>query len=182
MMAAAAHYALGFDWVPAAVIGTALSPTDPAVMFSVLGEHAPQGRVGTILAAESGANDPVGIALMIGVLSAVQHPGRLPPARARRRRLADAGRASWCGAVGWYDRMLTRVTRRSGRLDPITALAAAGVIYGIARGARRLGLSGRVHRRAADRRQAPSSSGDDGAEFTPSSRRWPSWWCSSRWG
>ena len=39
LMAAAAHYALGFDWVPAAVIGTALSPTDPAVMFSVLGEH-----------------------------------------------------------------------------------------------------------------------------------------------
>ena len=75
IMAAAAHYLLGLDWVPAAVIGTALSPTDPAVMFSVLGDHAPKGRVGTILAAESGANDPVGIALMIGVLSAVSHPG-----------------------------------------------------------------------------------------------------------
>ena len=75
MMAAAAHYLLGLDWVPAAVIGTALSPTDPAVMFSVLGDNAPEGRVGTILAAESGANDPVGIALMIGVLSAVSHPG-----------------------------------------------------------------------------------------------------------
>ena len=44
IMAAAAHYLLGLDWVPAAVIGTALSPTDPAVMFSVLGDHGPEGR------------------------------------------------------------------------------------------------------------------------------------------
>ena len=133
VMAAAAHYALGFDWVPAAVIGTALSPTDPAVMFSVLGENGPQGRVGTILAAESGANDPVGIALMIGVLSAVSHPGH-----SHLLVVVDVG---WqmlvgavVGAVGAFvtKRLLTRVTPPFNRLDPISALAAAGVIYGIA--------------------------------------------------
>ncbi len=129
IMAVAAHYVLGFDWVPAAVIGTALSPTDPAVMFSVLGDHAPQGRVTTILAAESGANDPVGIALMIGVLSAVQHPGN-----SHLLVLADVG---WemlvgvvVGAIGGI--IVMRLVNRWERpLDPITALATAGMIYGV---------------------------------------------------
>ena len=37
-------------------------------MFSVLGRREVAGRTGTILEAESGANDPVGIALMIGMI------------------------------------------------------------------------------------------------------------------
>jgi cell volume regulation protein A len=37
-------------------------------MFSVLGNKEIGGRSGTILEGESGANDPVGIALMIGIL------------------------------------------------------------------------------------------------------------------
>ncbi len=133
IMAAAAHYLLGLDWVPAAVIGTALSPTDPAVMFSVLGDHAPKGRVTTILAAESGANDPVGIALMIGVLSAVSHPGH-----SHWNVAAEVGWQMLIGViVGGLGavlttKLLTRVVRPAGSLDPITALAAAGVIYGVA--------------------------------------------------
>ncbi len=133
MMAAAAHYLLGLDWVPAAVIGTALSPTDPAVMFSVLGDNAPRGRVTTILAAESGANDPVGIALMIGVLSAVSHPDH-----SHWNVAADVGWQMLVGVVVGglgavlTTRVLTRLVRPAGALDPITALAAAGVIYGVA--------------------------------------------------
>ena len=37
-------------------------------MFSVLGRREIGGRTGTILEGESGANDPVGIALMIGMI------------------------------------------------------------------------------------------------------------------
>ena len=37
-------------------------------MFSVLGGREIAGRTGTILEGESGANDPVGIALMIGMI------------------------------------------------------------------------------------------------------------------
>jgi len=38
------------------------------VTFSVLGGREIRGRTGTILQGESGANDPVGIALMIGMV------------------------------------------------------------------------------------------------------------------
>jgi potassium/hydrogen antiporter len=132
LMAAAAHYLVGFDWVPAAVIGTALSPTDPAVMFSVLGDRSPRGRVSTILAAESGANDPVGIALMIGVIEAVQHPGH--------SYLLVAADVGWellvgvvVGVAGAFVtvKLLRWLVRPVDALDPISALAAAGVIYGI---------------------------------------------------
>jgi potassium/hydrogen antiporter len=67
-LAAAAHLLFGFSWVSALLLGTALAPTDPAVVFSVLGQREVQGRTGTLLEGESGANDPVGIALMISLL------------------------------------------------------------------------------------------------------------------
>ncbi|MDQ6937192.1 MAG: cation:proton antiporter [Actinomycetota bacterium] len=65
-----AHLAFGFGWWVALLVGTAIAPTDPAVVFSVLGNREIAGRTGTILEGESGANDPVGIALMAGLLSA----------------------------------------------------------------------------------------------------------------
>jgi cell volume regulation protein A len=69
-MALLAHYLFDFAWRPALALGTALAPTDPAVVFSVLGKREIEGRSGTLLEGESGANDPVGIALMIAVLGA----------------------------------------------------------------------------------------------------------------
>jgi cell volume regulation protein A len=67
-LAAAAHWWFGFDWRPALLLGTALAPTDPATVFSVLGRREVTGRSGTLLEGEAGANDPVGIALMIVLL------------------------------------------------------------------------------------------------------------------
>ena len=42
-------------------------------MFSVLGKREVGGRTGTILEGESGVNDPVGIALMIGMIEFATH-------------------------------------------------------------------------------------------------------------
>ena len=61
------HAAFGLVWYVALLVATAVSPTDPAVVFSVLGQQEITGRSGTILEGESGANDPVGIALMGGL-------------------------------------------------------------------------------------------------------------------
>ncbi|HTP17053.1 MAG TPA: cation:proton antiporter, partial [Streptosporangiaceae bacterium] len=69
-VAAAAHCLFSFDWRLALLIGTALAPTDPAVVFSVLGRREVGGRSGVLLEGESGANDPVGIALLVALLTA----------------------------------------------------------------------------------------------------------------
>ena len=74
------------------MLGAALAPTDPAVVFSVLGRREIAGRAGTMLEGESGANDPVGIALMVSLLGAGRR--RLVGGRQRGRplRAADGGR------------------------------------------------------------------------------------------
>jgi len=69
-LAAAAHAWFDFDWRQALLVGTALAPTDPAVVFSVLGKREVPGHSRTLLEGESGANDPIGIALIISVLDA----------------------------------------------------------------------------------------------------------------
>ena len=69
-VAGLAHLLFGFDWRAALVLGAALAPTDPAVVFAVLGKREIAGRSGTMLEGESGANDPVGIALMVSLLAA----------------------------------------------------------------------------------------------------------------
>jgi cell volume regulation protein A len=69
-VAASAHFIFGFDVQASLLLGAALSPTDPAVVFSVLGRKEIGGRSGTILEGESGANDPVGIAIMASLLAA----------------------------------------------------------------------------------------------------------------
>ena len=74
-----------FDWQPALLLGAALAATDPAVVFSVLGKREISGRTGTILEGESGVNDPVGIALMIAILSA-----------------GGAGVAAWADGLGQF--------------------------------------------------------------------------------
>jgi potassium/hydrogen antiporter len=132
VIAVAAHYLFDFSWTIAGVLGAALAPTDPAVMFSVLGNKEIGGRVGTILEGESGVNDPVGIALMIGMIELATH--------------ADA--SFWVvveefsvemsvgllvGLVGGAVlRWLLRFSLPNPGLYPLRTLAAAGVIYGAA--------------------------------------------------
>jgi cell volume regulation protein A len=69
-LALCASLLFGIDWRPALLLGTALAPTDPAVVFSVLGRREIGGRTGRLLEGEAGANDPVGIALLVALLAA----------------------------------------------------------------------------------------------------------------
>ena len=64
------HYACGINWYLAVLVATAVAPTDPALVFSVLGKRQIAGRSSTILEGESGANDPVGISLMASLIAA----------------------------------------------------------------------------------------------------------------
>lgn len=68
LLAVLVHELLGYSWATSWLLGAALAPTDPAVMFSVLGGFNLRGRSDTILSGESGFNDPVSIAFMIGAI------------------------------------------------------------------------------------------------------------------
>ena len=132
-MAVLAHALLGFDWTTAGLLGAALAPTDPAVMFSVLGNREVGGRSGTILEGESGANDPVGIALTIGMIEfAIRDDASLWTVVKEFALEMPIGLVvGVVGAMGlrW---LMTRVSLPNEGLYPIRALAAALIVYGAA--------------------------------------------------
>jgi cell volume regulation protein A len=126
-----AHYALGFSWVLAGLVGAALAPTDPAVMFSVLGQQEIVGRSGTTLEGEAGVNDPAGIALMIGMIELATHKDETVAVIAREFgvEMAIGSAVGVAGALA-IAAILKRVTLPNEALAPIIALALALALYG----------------------------------------------------
>ena len=133
LIAAAAHWLLGLSWITGGLLGAALAPTDPAVTFSVLGGREVEGRTGTILKGESGANDPVGIALMIGMIEfATSDDGSFwTVVREFAVEMAGGLVVGLLGAASllW---LMRRIALPEPSLYPLRALAFAGVIYGAA--------------------------------------------------
>jgi potassium/hydrogen antiporter len=122
-LALVAHHVLGYDWKLAGVIGAALAPTDPAVVFSVLGATEIRGRSRTILEGEAGVNDPAGIALMLGMIDLATHSD-----------------ASWLDVIGTFGLQMG-IGVALGALGalvlarlrhPALLLAGAGALFGIA--------------------------------------------------
>ncbi|HSP70959.1 MAG TPA: cation:proton antiporter [Gaiellaceae bacterium] len=128
-----AHWALGFTWITAGLLGSAVAPTDPAVMFSVLGGREIAGRTGTILKGESGANDPVGIALMIGMIALATHPGSSFWIVGREFGIEMAvGLAIGLAGGILQSWLLHAIELENTALHTVRTLAGAGVIYGVA--------------------------------------------------
>jgi cell volume regulation protein A len=129
----AAHLLFSFGWHVALLLGTALAPTDPAVVFSVLGRREVAGRSGVLLQGEAGANDPVGIALLIALLSATgTGPGAAGAVAVEFLLQMAAGAA--VGAVGGWLLLafMRRVPLPDEGLYPLRVLFGALAIYGLA--------------------------------------------------
>jgi len=127
------HWAFGLHWLLAGVLGAAVSPTDPAVMFSVLGEREISGRTGTILEGESGANDPVGIALVLGLiqLAGHDHASFWVVVRVFCEQMAIGLAIGVAGGLA-EGQLMRRVSLPSSGLYTVRTLAGAGIIYGVA--------------------------------------------------
>jgi len=133
LVAVAAHLVLDLSWIVSGLIGAALAPTDPAVTFSVLAGKDVRGRSGTILEGESGFNDPVGIALMVGMVELATTDGGSFSIVVSEF-LLEMGVGLIVGLAGalvlvW---LLRRAPLPDRTLYPIAVMLAAGAIYGAA--------------------------------------------------
>jgi len=129
--AAVAHFGFGFGWYVSLLVGTAIAPTDPAVVFSVLGQREIRGRSSTILEGESGANDPVGIALLVSLLAAGSLSGGAL-VQVGGEFILQMGVGAAFGLIGgrsllWFMR---RISLPSEGLYPLRTLASVLVLYG----------------------------------------------------
>jgi cell volume regulation protein A len=127
------HGVFGLGWITAGLLGAAIAPTDPAVMFSVLGDREIGGRTGTILEGESGANDPVGIALMLGMIELATHSGASfwVVVRVFGEQMSIGLAIGIAGGL-LESRLLRRVALPSAGLYTVRTLALAGIVYGAA--------------------------------------------------
>jgi len=133
VMAGVAHYLFDFNWTTAWILGAALAPTDPAVMFSILGDKEIRGRTGTILEGEAGVNDPVGIALMIGMIEFATSDGGSFWGIVKEFALEmTIGLAVGLAGTAALVVFMRRIRLPSEGLYPLRTLAAAGIIYGLA--------------------------------------------------
>ena len=127
------HLAFGLAWYVSLLVATAVAPTDPAVVFSVLGQREVSGRAGIILKGEAGANDPVGIALMVSLIAAAGvSAGAF--AHVGGEFLVQMAVGLAVGVVGgrallWFTR---RVPLPSEGLYPLRTLACVLLLFGIA--------------------------------------------------
>ncbi len=128
-----AHLLFGLPWLLALLLGTALAPTDPAVVFSVLGNREVRGRAGVILEGESGANDPVGIALLVSLLTlgGTLDAGAIGAVAGTFALQMLVGVAVGVGG-GWALRRAMRVPLPGDGLYPLRTLAVAVGLYGLA--------------------------------------------------
>jgi cell volume regulation protein A len=131
-VALVAHLLLGLDLSASLLVGAALSPTDPAVVFSVLGRKEIGGRTGTILEGESGANDPVGIAIMAALL-ATTGAGWSAVGSGLLEFALQLGIGAAVGIVGGLGLrlLLSRLTLPDESLASVFAVATAGLLYGL---------------------------------------------------
>lgn len=127
------HFLCGISWYLAVLVATAVAPTDPAVVFSVLGKREIAGRSSTILEGESGTNDPVGISLMsgliaVGGLSAAGFVG------VGTQFVLQMGIGTVVGVIGGRALLvfMRRVALPSEGLYPLRTLASCLMLYGVA--------------------------------------------------
>lgn len=128
-----AHVVFGLDWKLAFVLGAALAPTDPAVVFSMLANKELAGRTSAILEGESGFNDPAGIALLLGFVELATHAhGSVIDVFVTFAVEISVGTA--IGVAGGYALrwLLSRREPLRASRQPIRALAGIFVIYGLA--------------------------------------------------
>ncbi|MBV8257770.1 MAG: cation:proton antiporter [Actinobacteria bacterium] len=140
LLALLARGVTGMSWAACGVLGAALAPTDPAIMFSVLGRKEIAGRSGTILEGESGANDPVGIALTIAMISAAAGSGSVGSAVGDFVSSLLIGLAIGAVAGAWLHPRLVRLPLREASLGPLRTLTFVGLVYGVASLARGSGF------------------------------------------
>jgi potassium/hydrogen antiporter len=132
-IAVAAHLIFRLSWQESLLIGTALAPTDPAVVFSVLGGREVGGRAGVLLEGESGANDPVGIALMVALLGAQTMSGGAAFLSGLREFVLQMVVGAAVGIVaGLALRWMLRVRLPNEGLYALRAIACALAVYALA--------------------------------------------------
>lgn len=131
--AVAAYYLFDLTRVGALLLGAVVGSTDAAAVFSTLRNTSLPHRVSGLLHAESGCNDPMAVALTIGLISWLTKPsydaGDIAVLLVRQLGLGLVVGV----ALGWIaSRLFPLLPADLAAFAPVASVAAAAVAYGAA--------------------------------------------------
>jgi len=80
LIALFAVHVLGFSWLEGLLLGSVMSSTDAAAVFSILRSRSVslRGRLRPLLELESGSNDPMAVFLTLAVITLIKDPAAAP--------------------------------------------------------------------------------------------------------
>jgi cell volume regulation protein A len=130
---AAGHGLFDLSWTMSLLLGAVVASTDAAAVFAVLRTTRLRRGVARTLEAESGANDPVAIALTLGLIAWSERPGYgagdLALLLVRQLGLGLAIGVALGFAATW---VFARIPPSIGPFVPVASVAAAAVAFGAA--------------------------------------------------
>ena len=121
-------------WLEAFLLGAVVASTDAAAVFSTLRfTHIPR-RLARTLEAESGGNDPMAIALTVGLIAWIEHPeshglGELALLVGRQISVGLLAGIVLGAVASW---IFARIPEAIGSFAPVVSVAAAAFSFGVA--------------------------------------------------
>jgi cell volume regulation protein A len=130
----AAQALFDLSWLEAILLGAVVASTDAAAVFATLRFTQIRRRLARTLEAASGGNDPMAIALTIGLIAWIESPetdgfDQLVLLVVRQLGLGLVVGLALAVAATW---IFARLPRAVGPFAPVASLAAAGVSFGAA--------------------------------------------------
>ena len=130
----AAYSLFDLTWLEAFLLGAVVASTDAAAVFATLRFTKIRRRLARTLEAESGGNDPMAIALTLGLIAWIESPdtegfGDLVLLVARQLGIGLVIGVILALAATW---IFARLPRSVGPFAPVASLAAAGISFGAA--------------------------------------------------
>ena len=129
----AAYYLFDLSWLEAVLLGAVVSSTDAAAVFATLRFTSIRRRLARTLEAETGVNDPVAIALVLGLIDWIEEPNfafaDLLVLVVRQLGLGLLVGVVLGGAAMW---VFARLPHSIGAFAPVASVAAAALAFGAA--------------------------------------------------
>ena len=129
----AASWLFGFSTLEGLLLGSIISSTDGAAVFSLLRGAGLRKRLERTLEGEAGFNDPIAVLLVLGFIEWIQHPGYgLPDMLGLFAQQLGLGLVAGA-AIGWLAaQAFDRVQLSTPGLYPVASLATAAMAFGAA--------------------------------------------------
>ena len=129
----AAYYLFDLSWLESVLLGAVVASTDAAAVFATLRFTHIRRRLARTLEAETGLNDPVAIALTIGLIAWIEDPDlAFPDLVVSVLEQLGIGLVIGVGLAGLALWVFARLPHSIGSFAPVASVAAGALSFGVA--------------------------------------------------